>query len=182
MGEQSTSLHRANATKKGGPTWGSQDRHHLAQVDFVQGKGLLLIGFIFYRSHGDSLETGLIIGSIAVLSMGALKWVAWSYRSSRAQTIASLHHLSWFLFVLSFEVLGLVVISVKSSSTSKTDFICLFYCVFGVGGFTNLIRGRVPTIFSWDFSKFIFIVISIKFVLALVASFPKNLVYDNPQV
>ena len=59
MGEQSTSLHRANAIKKGGPTLGSQDRLHLAQVDFVQGKGLALIGSLFYRSHGGSLETGL---------------------------------------------------------------------------------------------------------------------------
>ena len=47
MGEQSTSLHRANAIKKGGPSLGSQDRHHLAQVDHVQGIGLLLIGFLF---------------------------------------------------------------------------------------------------------------------------------------
>ena len=59
MGEQSTSLHRFNAIKKGGPTWGSQDRRHLAQVDHVQGKGLLLIGFLFYRSHDCSWETGL---------------------------------------------------------------------------------------------------------------------------
>ena len=29
---------------------------------------------------------------------GGSWWVAWSYRSQRAQTIASLHHLSWFLF------------------------------------------------------------------------------------
>ena len=59
MGEQSTSIHRANAIKKGGPSLGSQDRHHLAQVDHVQGKGLLLIGFLFYRSHDGSWETGL---------------------------------------------------------------------------------------------------------------------------
>ena len=57
-GEQSSSLHRANAMKKGGPTR-SQDRHHLAQVDHVQGKGFPLIGFLFYRSHGGSWEIGL---------------------------------------------------------------------------------------------------------------------------
>ena len=59
MEEQSSNLHQANAIKKGGPSCEGQDRHHLAQVDHVQGKGLPLIGFIFYRSHGDSLETGL---------------------------------------------------------------------------------------------------------------------------
>ena len=40
--------------KKGGPTWESQDRHHLAQVDYAQGKGMILIGFLFYRSHDVS--------------------------------------------------------------------------------------------------------------------------------
>ena len=59
MGEQSTSLHQANAIKKGGLALGSQDRHHPAQVDYVQGKGLPLLGFLFYRSHGGSWETGL---------------------------------------------------------------------------------------------------------------------------
>ena len=47
MGEQSSSIHRPNAIKKGGPSCGGQDRHHLAQVDHVQGKGLPLIGFLF---------------------------------------------------------------------------------------------------------------------------------------
>ena len=59
MGEQSTSLHEASAIKKGGPTSGSQDCHHLAQVDYVKGKGLFLIDFLFYRSRGVSSETGL---------------------------------------------------------------------------------------------------------------------------
>ena len=47
MGEQSTSLHQFNAIKKGGPSWGSQDHHHLAQEVEVQGIGLPLIGFLF---------------------------------------------------------------------------------------------------------------------------------------
>ena len=37
----------------------SGDRHHLAQVDHVQGKGFPLIGFLFYRSCGGSWETEL---------------------------------------------------------------------------------------------------------------------------
>ena len=74
-----------------------------------------------------------------------------------------------------------MVISVKSSSTSKTDFICFFFCVFGVGGFTDLIRGRVLTIFSWAFYNFLSFVISINIVLALVASFPTYLVSLNPE-
>ena len=59
-----------------------------------------------------------------------------------------------------------------SLSSSKTEFACVFYDVFGVGGFTGLIRGRVLTIFLWDFSIFLVIDISFKIVLALVASFP----------
>ena len=40
-------------------------------MDFVQGKGLPLIGFLIYRSHGGSWEIGFL-GSIVVLSRGAL--------------------------------------------------------------------------------------------------------------
>ena len=72
-----------------------------------------------------------------------------------------------------------MVIFVTSSTTPKTDFICFFYRVFGVGGFTGLIRGRVLTIFLWAFSNFLIIVISINIALALVASFPTNLVSLN---
>ena len=72
-------------------------------------------------------------------------------------------------------------IFVTSSSSSKTDFICFFFCVFGVGGFTGLFRGRVLIIFSWDFSNLLLIDISIKNVLALVASFPTNLVSLNSE-
>ena len=68
-----------------------------------------------------------------------------------------------------------------SLSSSKTEFACVFYDVFGVGGFTGLIRGRVLTIFLWDFSHLLLIGISIKIVLALVASFPTNLVSSNSE-
>ena len=74
-----------------------------------------------------------------------------------------------------------MVIFFSSSSSSKTEFTCFFYCVFGVGGFTGLIRGRVLTFFLWAFSNFLLIVISIKIVLALVASFPTNLVSSNSE-
>ena len=72
-----------------------------------------------------------------------------------------------------------MVILMTSSSSSKTEFACVFYDVFGVGGFTGLIRGRVLTILFWAFSHFFIIGISIKIVLALVASFPTNLVSSN---
>ena len=68
-----------------------------------------------------------------------------------------------------------------SLSSSKTEFACVFYDVFGVGGFTGLIRGRVLTFFSWAFSHLLLIDISFKFVLALVASFPTNLVSSNSE-
>ena len=69
-----------------------------------------------------------------------------------------------------------------SLSSSKTEFACVFYDVFGVGGFTGLIRGRVLTIFLWAFSHLLLIGISIKIVLALVASFPTNLVSSNSEL
>ena len=74
-----------------------------------------------------------------------------------------------------------MVILMTSLSSSKTEFSCIFYDVFGVGGFTGLIRGRVLTIFLWAFSNLLIIVISINIVLALVASFPTNLVSLNSE-
>ena len=85
--------------------------------------------------------------------------------------------LVWF----SLWVLELMFILMTSTSSSKTEFTCLFYCVFGVVVFTGLIWGRVLTIFSWDFSNLLLVVISIKIVLALVASFPTNLVSSNSE-
>ena len=72
-----------------------------------------------------------------------------------------------------------MVILMTSLSSSKTEFACIFYDVFGVGGFTGLIRGRVLTFFFWAFCHLLLIGISIKIVLALVASFPTNLVSLN---
>ena len=74
-----------------------------------------------------------------------------------------------------------MVIFLTSSSSLKTKFTCFFYCVFSVGGFTGLIRGRVITIFLWDFSNLLFIGIYIKIVLSLVASLPTNLVSLNSE-
>ena len=74
-----------------------------------------------------------------------------------------------------------MVILMTSLSSSKTEFACVFYDVFGVGGFTGLIRGRVLTIFFWAFSHLLIIGISFKIVLALVASFPTNLVSSNSE-
>ena len=59
MGEQFASLPLASAIKKGVPSWGDQDHHHHAQVEYAQDKGMILIGFDFYRSRGISCETGL---------------------------------------------------------------------------------------------------------------------------
>ena len=68
-----------------------------------------------------------------------------------------------------------------SLSSSKTEFAYVFYDVFGVGGFTGLIRGRVLTFLFCAFSHLLFIGISLKIVLALVASFPTNLVSSNSE-
>ena len=42
------------------------------------------------------------------------------------------------------EVLELVASSSTSPSSSKTDFICIFYCVFEFGGFTGSSSREVP--------------------------------------
>ena len=68
-----------------------------------------------------------------------------------------------------------------SLSSSKTEFACVFYDVFGVGGFIGLIRGRVLTIFLLAFSHLHLLDISFKIVLALVAIFPTNLVSSNSE-
>ena len=74
-----------------------------------------------------------------------------------------------------------MVILTTSLSSSKTEFACVFYDVFGVGGFTDLIQGRVLTFFLWAFSHFLLIDISIKIVLSHVVSFPTNLVSLNSE-
>ena len=74
-----------------------------------------------------------------------------------------------------------MVIFMTSLSSSKTEFACVFYDVFGVGDFTGLIQGRVLTIFLWAFSHLLLIVISIKIVLGHVVSFPTNLVSLNSE-
>ena len=82
---------------------------------------------------------------------------------------------------LSLWVLELMVILMTSLSSSKTEIACVFYDVFDVGGFTGLIRWRVLTIFLWEFSHLLIIGISINIVLALVVSFPTNLVSLNSE-
>ena len=77
--------------------------------------------------------------------------------------------------------LNLMVILMTSLSSSKTEFACIFYDVFSIGGFIGLFRGRVLTIFFWAFSHLLLIGIYIKIVLALVASFPTNLVSSNSE-
>ena len=74
-----------------------------------------------------------------------------------------------------------MVILMTSLSSSKTEFACVFYDVFGVGGFTGLIRGRVLTILLWSFSHLLLIDISPKIVLAFIVSFPTNLVSSNSE-
>ena len=159
MGEQSTSLHRANTTKKGGPTWGSQDRHHLAQVDHVQGKGLPLIGFLFYRSHGSCGRPGYRIDCRTIKggSLGSSLIISLVESSNHCILASSFLVLVWF----HLWVLELMVILMTSLSSSKTEFACIFYDVFGVGGFTGLFRGRVLTILLWSFSHLLLIDISL---------------------
>ena len=63
MGELLASLHQAehvlaSSFNKGGPSWESQDRHHLAQVEYSRQR-YDLDRFSILRSHSISRETGL---------------------------------------------------------------------------------------------------------------------------
>jgi hypothetical protein len=57
MEEQFTRLKQESAIKKVIPSRGGLERHHQAEVKYVQSKGIILIGFLSYRSVGVSWET-----------------------------------------------------------------------------------------------------------------------------
>ena len=60
-GGEYASLHRASEIKKGDPSWDVCDHHQLAQVDYAQGKDMILIGFLIYRSHDVSERPAYMI-------------------------------------------------------------------------------------------------------------------------
>ena len=129
---------------------------------------MVVVGRPGYRIDSRTIKGGSQVSSLIV-----------SFVESSNHCILA----SCFLVLVWFSlwVLELMVILMTSLSSSKTEFTCVFYDVFGVGGFTGLIRGRVLTIFFWAFSHFLILRISIKIVLALVASFPTNLVSSNSE-
>ena len=129
---------------------------------------MVVVGRPGYRIDSRTIKGGSQVSSLIV-----------SFVESSNHCILA----SCFLVLVWFSlwVLELMVILMTSLSSSKTEFACVFYDVFGVGGFTGLIRGRVLTIFLWAFSHLLLIVFSIKIVLALVASFPTNLVSSNSE-
>src|SRR5664279_577829 len=95
---------------------------------------MILIGFLFYRSHGRPgyrIDRRTIKRGSQVSNLIESLW--------RAQTFAYLaYHLSWFLFGFSLcGVLVLVVIFMTSQGLPKTDFVRKTCCVFGIGGFTG---------------------------------------------
>ena len=129
---------------------------------------MVVVGRPGYRIDSRTIKGGSQVSSLIV-----------SFVESSNHCILA----SCFLVLVWFSlwVLELMVILMTSLSSSKTEFACVFYDVFDVGGFTGLIRGRVLTIFFWAFSHLLLIGISIKIVLALVASFPTNLVSSNSE-
>ena len=127
-----------------------------------------MVGRLGYRIDCRTIKGGSQVGSLIV-----------SLVESSNHCILAFCFLVLVWFYL--WVLELMVILMTSLSSSKTEFACVFYDVFGVGGFTGLIRGRVLTIFLWVFSHLLLIDISIKIVLALIASFPTNLVSSNSE-
>ena len=89
---------------------------------------MVFVGRLGYRIVNRTIKRGSRVSNLIASS-----W--------RAQTFAFLaYHPSWLLFVsYSFEDFELVSISMTSSSSSKTDSICILYCIFDIGGFSNLV-------------------------------------------
>ena len=129
---------------------------------------MVVVGRPSYRIVCCTIKGGSQVGSLIVSLVES---------SNHCILASSFLVLVWF----SLWDLELMVILMTSSSSSKTEFTCIFYDVFGVGGFTGLIRWRVLTIFLWDFSNLLLIDISFNIVLALFSSFPTNLVSSNSE-
>ena len=155
-GEQSTSLHRANAIKTGGPTEGVKIVIILLKWTMCKPKvcpwyvfyfiGLrVVVGRPGYRIVCRTIKGGSQVGSLIVLLV----------ESSNHCILASCFLV---LVWLSLWVLELMVILMTSLSSSKAEFACVFYDVFGVGGFTGLIRWRVLTISYGTFLICLFLI------------------------
>ena len=129
---------------------------------------MVVVGRPGYRIDSRTIKGGSQVSSLIV-----------SFVESSNHCILA----SCFLVLVWFSlwVLELMVILMTSLSSSKMEFACIFYDVFGVGGFTSLIWGRVLIILLCSFSHLLIIVFSVKIVLALVASFPTNLVSLNSE-
>ena len=104
---------------------------------------MILIGFLFYRSHAFG-RPGYRIDSRTIKRGSQLSNLIESLW--RAQTFAYLaYHLSCFLFdFYLYGVLVLVVILMTSQGFSKTDFVRKTCCVFGGENITGSSWRKVP--------------------------------------
>ena len=129
---------------------------------------MVVVGRPGYRIHSCTIKGGSQVSNLIV-----------SFIESSNHCILA----SCFLVLVWFSlwILELMVILMKSLRSSKTEFACIFYDVFDVGGFTGLIQGRVLPIFFWVFSHLLLIDFSFNIMLALAASFPRNLVSSNSE-
>ena len=103
----------------------------------AQGKGIILIGFPFCRSH-VCWETGFRIDN-RTIKRGSRMSNSVTLFGERSNLCILSIILSWLLFgSYPCKVLELVVIFITSPSSSKTDFPFISYCVFDLAGFTGL--------------------------------------------
>ena len=108
---------------------------------------MILIGFLFYRSHGVVGRPGFRIGNRTIKRGSHVTFSVSVVERSNLCIIGII--LSWFLFdSYRSEILVLVVIVMTSLSPSKTIFGCIFYCIFCGGDFADsLVRkcSHLPT-------------------------------------
>ena len=97
----------------------------------AQGKGMILLGFLFYRSH-VSRETGLLDRHRTIKRGSRLSFSVSVGESSNLCILAFIIFLGSYLAFLLVRFLVLVVIFMTSPSSPKTDFVWKTCCVFGL--------------------------------------------------
>ena len=102
-GEQLARLHQQQeltcTIKKGVPTWGGQDHHHIAQVECERQR--YDVDRFYLLPVSWCLLGDRVIGKITILSRWALEWVTWSHLCGELKPL----HIWHIIFLGSYLVL-----------------------------------------------------------------------------
>ena len=98
-----------------------------------------------------------VIGSIAVLSRGALDELLDRIVRRELKPLHPCIILIGSCLVLLLVSFGVLVIFMTSSSSSKTEFTCVFYDVFDVGGYAGSSRLEVSLLYLFAYLPCLFL-------------------------